>query len=99
MKKMGQRSPLLIALLAGCAPSNPPAHPSMERATRDLSCDQSNLTHKNIDETTVVVRGCGKRVTYVEDCARRFNAAASATVGMPTSSDDCSWVPQSEAGR
>lgn len=99
VKKIGQCSPLMVALLVGCAPSNPPAHPAMGRATRDLSCDESNLSHKTIDETTVLVRGCGKRVTYVEDCERRFSAAASATAGMPTSRDDCSWVPRPAAGK
>lgn len=99
VKKMGQSSPLVLALLVGCASPPPAAHPVMERASRDLSCDESQLTRKTIDETTILVHGCGKRVTYVKECSPRFNAAASATVGMPTSRDDCSWVPQSEAGK
>ncbi len=95
MKKFGQSSPLLAVVLLSCAAPQPAVHPAMERASGDLECDESNLTHKTMDETTVVVIGCGKRVTYVKDCERRFSAAASATAGMPTSTEDCSWVPQS----
>lgn len=86
---------LVATLLGGCAPGKQAKHPVSDRAPTDLSCPEADVKYTPIDDTTMDVKGCGRRATYVEHCEARFNAAASATTGMHTSTESCQWVLQS----
>ena len=52
-------------------------------ARDDLKCD-SNLTYTTVDAQTKVASGCGKEVTYAEQCDGH---------------DECHWVRESEVRR
>jgi len=52
-------------------------------ARDDLKCD-SNLVFTNVDDKTRIASGCGKEVTYVEQC---------------DANDECHWVRDSEVRR
>ena len=52
-------------------------------ARDDLKCD-SNLTFTKVNEGTRIASGCGKEVTYTEQCDK---------------SDECHWVRDSEVRR
>jgi len=52
-------------------------------ARDDLRCD-SNLTFTKVDEHTRIASGCGKEVTYSEQC---------------DANDECHWVRDSEVRR
>lgn len=89
----------LLAILGatavcGCKTGEPAKHPVSQRAPADLGCPEEELSHRPVDSSTMAVEGCGRRATYVEVCESRFNAAASATMGMPASTEDCQWVIQ-----
>jgi hypothetical protein len=52
-------------------------------ARDDLQCD-SNLTFTKVDEGTRIASGCGKEVTYTEQCDAK---------------DECHWVRDSDVRR
>ena len=52
-------------------------------ARDDLGCD-SNLTFTKVDEGTRIASGCGKEVTYTEQCDAK---------------DECHWVRDSDVRR
>lgn len=52
-------------------------------ARDDLKCD-ANLTFTNVDARTKVASGCGKEITYAEQCDGH---------------DECHWVRDSEVRR
>jgi hypothetical protein len=52
-------------------------------ARDDLKCD-SNLTFTNVDDRTKIASGCGKELTYTEQCNAK---------------DECHWVRDTEVRR
>jgi hypothetical protein len=52
-------------------------------ARDDLRCD-SNLTFTKVDEKTRIASGCGKEITYTEQCDAK---------------DECHWVRDSDVRR
>lgn len=86
---------LIATILCGCTSHRQRNHPVSARAPADLSCPEADVKYTPVDDNTMDVKGCGRRATYVEHCESRFNAAASATMGMYTSREVCQWVLQS----
>lgn len=79
-----------------CTAQNLASHPVAARAPADLDCPKDDVHYRRLEDKLIMVKGCGRTATYVEQCQERFNAAASATLGMPTSSETCEWVPRDE---
>ena len=79
---------ILCLTLSGCLGAT--ANQLQRRASFDLNCPAAELTVVPIDRRTRGVRGCGKRVTYVETCRACAN-------GHP--SCDCTWVLNGDARR
>jgi hypothetical protein len=55
------------ALALGACASGP--HPALELASRDLSCEQSQLKLEQIYPKKVRIEGCGKSAIYVDACS------------------------------
>jgi hypothetical protein len=77
---------------AGCVTTTGPTRRDrlLKRAAFDLDCTKDELTVVNIDARTRGVRGCGRKVTYVESC----DAPPTAMIR------NCTWVlnGQSKSG-
>lgn len=62
---------LLVAVAAGCAPRRATRAnlPQLQmRAVFDLGCHVSQLQLYHVDRRTKIVAGCGRRLTYQEQC-------------------------------
>lgn len=57
----------LVAFALGACASGP--HPALQLASRDLSCEQSQLTLEQIYPKKVRIEGCGKTAIYVDACS------------------------------
>ena len=87
MKMLGLLSILCLAL-AGCMGAT--SNQLQKRAAFDMECPAAQLTVVQLDKRTRGVRGCGKRVTYIEHCRACAN-------GYPAC--DCTWVLNKSAGK
>ena len=58
----------MSSLLSGVAACGATDDQLRARAAFDLDCAQSKLTLVEIDERTQGVKGCGQKVTYVQNC-------------------------------
>jgi hypothetical protein len=69
--------------LTGCQTVAPIA----PRAAVDLRCSESDLTIREIDGSTRVVDGCGKRAVYVKVCNHLIAEMSECTWAMNTIED------------
>jgi hypothetical protein len=93
----GTRALLYLSVFASCAgqPQKKARHAVLERAPIDLDCTEEEVKVRSLENGTTEARGCGIKAIYVESCQSNFNAAASATVGMPISKKTCQWELES----
>jgi hypothetical protein len=56
-----------VAFALGACASGP--HPALQLASRDLSCEQSQLKLEQIYPKKVRIEGCGKTAIYVDACS------------------------------
>lgn len=77
---------ILCVALGGCMGAT--ANQLQRRASFDLNCPAAKIAVVKLDKRTRGVRGCGKRVTYVEHCRACAN-------GYPAC--DCTWVLNADA--
>ncbi len=85
---LGTLSLVLVACRGGSDPETPEQPGGEElrrRAEFDLGCKQ--LSFVQISEKTIGVRGCGKKVVYVESCQN------------PHIPWDCNWILNSDERR
>lgn len=80
MRNMIKLAIVAILLLCACGGSMTELN---TLARDDLRCD-SNLTFTKVDEHTRIASGCGKELTYTEQCNEK---------------DECHWVRDAEVRR
>jgi hypothetical protein len=56
-----------VAFALGACASGP--HPALQLASRDLSCERSQLRLEQIYPKKVRIEGCGKTAIYVDACS------------------------------
>ena len=76
---------LWACLACACGPRKPPLHPVVKLAQFDLDCPKKKLTYTRINQKTVGVRGCGKKVKYVKLCRTRYELTLA-------EHEECTWV-------
>lgn len=87
----------------GCQPAiECPIHPPpnvnalVARASFDLGCEPQRLTVLHFGGRVYGVRGCGRRLTYIDDCARRAECNWRLDAPRP---DQLTWPDELEARR
>jgi hypothetical protein len=77
-----------LTLMAACGGAS--AEQLRARAAFDLNCPDGEIAIVHIDDRTEGVRGCGQRVTYVENCAWADGYGGK---------HDCTWILNTDARR
>ena len=72
-----------MLLLSACA-TIPKSEQVQIRAARDLKCDASRIQATALDGSTMRANGCGREVTYREEC-------------VTPDTTRCNWVAQGQA--